>query len=189
MRSNARRAQRLRTTVQALPVHTREAMLRGINENPIIVGAYTDKRGGVCPMLAAHRNGGRTSFASFARAWDAYTGVTKRPRRATRREVQTLRAYLEMSLIADDFSVPSLREAAKEIRAQRAAAPPLREPRPAREPRPPKRSAADDRFRVWDLRGRRRRRTSRAGVDLYEATYAASLQEDPAPSGEPPQLR
>ena len=52
-------------------------MLRGIDENPIIVGAYTDKRGGVCPMLAAHRNGGRTNFASFARAWDAYTGVTK----------------------------------------------------------------------------------------------------------------
>ena len=177
MRSNARRAQRLRTTVQALPVHTREAMLRGIDENPIIVGAYTDKRGGVCPMLAAHRNGGRTSFASFARAWDAYTGVTKRPRRATRREVQTLRAYLEMSLIADDFSVPSITEAAKEIRAQRAAA-------PIREPQQPKRSAADDRFRVWDLRGRRRRRrTSRAGVDLYEATYAASLQ-DPAPSGD-----
>ena len=173
MRSHARRAQRLRTTVQALPVHTREAMLRGIDENPIIVGAYTDKRGGVCPMLAAHRNGGRTNFASFARAWDAYTGVTKRPRRATRREVQTLRAYLEMSLIADDFSVPSITEAAKEIRAQRAAAPPIREPRQ------PKRSAADDRFRVWDLRGRRRRRTSRAGVDLYEATYAAQLQ-DPA---------
>ena len=185
MRSTARRAQRLRTTVQALPIHTREAMLRGIDENPIIVGAYTDKRGGVCPMLAAHRNGGRTNFASFARAWDAYTGVTKKPRRATRREVQTLRAYLEMSLIADDFSVPSLREAAKEIRAQRAAAPPLREPRPAKRAN---RSAADDRFRVWDLRGRRRR-TSRAGLDLYEATYAASLQEDPAPSGDPRRQR
>ena len=45
----------------------------GSARNPIIVGAYTDGRGGVCPMLAAHRNGGRTSFASFARAWDRYT--------------------------------------------------------------------------------------------------------------------
>ena len=181
MRSNARRAQRLRTTVQALPVHTREAMLRGIDENPIIVGAYTDRNGGVCPMLAAHRNGGRTNFASFARAWDDYTGVTKRPRRATRREVQTLRAYLEMSLIADDFSVPSLKEAAREIRAQRAAAPPMREARPA------KRTGADDRFRVFDLRGRRRRRrTPAAGVDLFEATYAASL-EDPSPVDDPRQ--
>ena len=26
-------------------------------------------------MLAAHRNGGRTSLASFARAWDRYTGA------------------------------------------------------------------------------------------------------------------
>jgi hypothetical protein len=178
VRSNARRAQRLRTTVQALPQHTREAMLRGIDENPIIVGAYTDKRGGVCPMLAAHRNGGRTNFASFARAWDAYTGVTKRSRRATRREVQTLRSYLEMSLISDDLSVPSLKEAAREIRAERAAAPPTPQPRPAKRP-----AAPDERFRVWDLRGRRRR--ARAGLDLYEATYAAALQEDPAPPDDP----
>ena len=56
-----------------MPEETRDAMLRGIEINPIIVGAYTDRAGGVCPMLAAHRNGGRTSFASFARAWDRYT--------------------------------------------------------------------------------------------------------------------
>ena len=188
MRHKARRAQRLRTTVQALPHHTREAMLRGIDENPIIVGAYTDKRGGVCPMLAAHRNGGRTNFASFARAWDAYTGVTKRPRRATRREVQTLRAYLEMSLIADDFSVPSLKEAAREIRAQRAAAPPIGEPQPepATPAKPAKRRTVPD-FRVFDLRGRRRRRrTPAAGIDLFEATYAASL-EDPVAADDPRQ--
>ena len=148
-------------------------MLRGIDENPIIVGAYTDKRGGVCPMLAAHRNGGRTSFASFARAWDDFTGVTKRPRRATRREVHTLRSYLEMSLISDDLAGPSLVEAAREIRAERATFPPA----------PPKRrTIADERVRVRDLRSRRRRST--AGIDLYEATYAASLQ-DSAPSDDP----
>ena len=68
----------------------------------MIVGAYVDKRGGVCPMLAAHRNGGRTNFGTFARAWDAFTGANQRkPRRASRREVRTLEGYLEMSLIRD----------------------------------------------------------------------------------------
>ncbi len=154
-------------------------MIRGIDSNPIMVGAYTDRGGAVCPMLAAHRNGGRTNFASFARAWDDFTGETKRPRRATRREVMTLRAYLEMSLLADDDSVPSLVEAAKEIRAQRGAAAAAGPGRSAK----PRRSASEDRFHVWDLRGRRRRRRARerAELDLYEATYAASLS-DPAHS-------
>ena len=42
-------------------------------------------------MLAAHRNGGRTSLASFAHAWDRYTGVRGRPRPATERELHTLK--------------------------------------------------------------------------------------------------
>ena len=53
-----------------MPFETREAMLDAVQSNSIIVGAYTGPGGGICPMLAAHRNGGRTSFASFARAWD-----------------------------------------------------------------------------------------------------------------------
>ena len=52
-------------------------------------------------MLAAHRNGGRTDFASFARAWDEFTGAGRRSRRATRRELRALRSYLELSLLAD----------------------------------------------------------------------------------------
>src|SRR3712207_938734 len=65
---------RLRDAIECLPVETCEAMLDGIRRNPtIIVGAYTDGRGGVCPMLAAHRNGSRVSFLGFARAWDAYS--------------------------------------------------------------------------------------------------------------------
>ena len=67
-------------------------MLRGIDGNRIIVGGYTDGEGGVCPMLAAHRHGGRTSYASFADAWDAFTGAGKRPRGASRREVRALRS-------------------------------------------------------------------------------------------------
>ena len=72
-------------------------------------------------MLAAHRNGGRTNLASFARAWDRYTGA-KRPRPATRRELHTLRSLLESSCAGDDLTQPgSIAEAAAQIRAERAA--------------------------------------------------------------------
>jgi hypothetical protein len=103
-----RPARDLRNVVDCLPLHTREAMLEGIAAGRIIVGAYTDRRGGVCPMLAAHRNGGRTSLAGFARAWDRYTGATRGPRRATERELTTLRAMLEASIGVEE--VPSLRD-------------------------------------------------------------------------------
>jgi hypothetical protein len=92
---------RLRAAVEAMPRHAREAMLRGIESNTIIVGAYTDPAsGGVCPMLAAHRNGGRIDLASFARSWDRYTDADG-PRPATRRELRTLVALLESSLTDD----------------------------------------------------------------------------------------
>jgi hypothetical protein len=121
-RSSRRPARRLRLAVERLPRRTREAMLRGIETNRIIVGAYVDPRsGGVCPMLAAHRNGGRTSVATFARAWDEYTGA-RRPRRATRREVHTLRSLLEASLAADDpFETTPISELAAQIRTEREA--------------------------------------------------------------------
>ena len=90
----------LRLAVDCLPRHTREAMLTGIRTNDIIVGAYT-RDGGVCPMLAAHRNGGRTSFISFAKAWDRFAR-TRKPRPATRREVRILETMLVTSLQAED---------------------------------------------------------------------------------------
>ena len=97
-------------------------MLRGIDSNRIIVGAYVDPRsGGICPMLAAHRNGGRTDVASFARAWDAYTDA-RRPRRATRREVRTLRTLIADSLELDPvIDQPSITELAAQLRAEREA--------------------------------------------------------------------
>jgi hypothetical protein len=101
-----RPARDLRLAVDCLPLATRQAMLDGIASSRIIVGAYTDRKGGICPMLAAHRNGGRTSLASFARAWDRYTGAGKRPRPATDRELNTLRAMLEASISLEE--VPSL---------------------------------------------------------------------------------
>jgi hypothetical protein len=102
-------------------------MLDGIGANEIIVGAYTDRDGRVCPMLAAHRHGGRTSLASFARAWDRYT-CARRPRPATEREVRTLRAMLEASLMyADDVS--ELATAAAEHQALMDAKPKRRRDR------------------------------------------------------------
>jgi hypothetical protein len=93
-----RPAHELRIAVDCLPQSTRQAMLDGIDANRIIVGAYVDRRGGVCPMLAAHRNGGRTNLASFAKAWDRYTRAGKGPRPATEREILTLRTMLEASI-------------------------------------------------------------------------------------------
>jgi hypothetical protein len=85
-----------------MPLGTRRAMLAGIESGRIIVGAYTDSQGGVCPMLAAHRRGGRTSLASFARAWDRYTDARRRPRPASERELNTLRAMLEASIALEE---------------------------------------------------------------------------------------
>ena len=117
-------AQRLRNAVYALPSHTKQAMLRGIRRNRVIVGAYVDKRGGVCPMLAAHRNGGRTNFGTFARALDAFTGAGRRPRRASRREVRTLEGYLEMALLREGISTNAVlpdRSLADEVRDVQAS--------------------------------------------------------------------
>jgi hypothetical protein len=118
-------AQRLRNSVNAMPNGTKRAMLFGIRSNRVIVGAYVDKRGGVCPMLAAHRNGGRTNFGTFARAWDAFTAANQRkPRRASRREVRTLEGYLEMALLREGLggdTTPErpLAEEVREIKASR----------------------------------------------------------------------
>ena len=106
-----RPARELRTAIDCMPLISRKAMLGGIEANNIIVGAYTDRQGGVCPMLAAHRNGGRTNLASFARAWDRYTGARGRPRSATSRELNTLRAMLEASIALDELpELPSREE-------------------------------------------------------------------------------
>ena len=91
----------LRLAIDCLPVRTRMAMLAGVRNSEIIVGAYSDRHGGVCPMLAAHRHGGRTDFISFAHAWDRFAGG-KRARRASDRELNVLVAHLEASLLAED---------------------------------------------------------------------------------------
>jgi hypothetical protein len=87
----------LESAIRSLPEPTRVAMLDGIRSHPIVCGAYTDGRGGICPMLAAHRHGGRVTLLAFARSWDNFTRA-KRPRRATEREVRVLEHLLEASL-------------------------------------------------------------------------------------------
>jgi hypothetical protein len=109
----------LRRAIDDLPRATRVAMLEGIRRNDIIVGAYTAPEG-ICPMLAAHRAGQRTSFTSFASAWDTFAlgGARDRAaRRATRRELLVLTAHLETSLLEDEEApVPGLADAIAEHR-------------------------------------------------------------------------
>jgi hypothetical protein len=112
-----RPARDLRTAIDCLPLQTRKAMLDGVEANRIIVGAYTDRKGGVCPMLAAHRNGGRTSLASFAHAWDRYTGARARPRPASDRELHTLTAMLEASIALDEL--PDLQDVVRDTKRRR----------------------------------------------------------------------
>src|SRR5690349_22318816 len=121
-----RRTEDLRRAIDCLPERTKRAMLEGVEQSTIIVGAYTDRRGGVCPMLAAHRRGGRTDFLAFAKAWDRFCEA-KRPRRATERELATLRSHLEaslMGLVHTDLesTIADHQAAARERRAREAAA-------------------------------------------------------------------
>lgn len=99
---HTRAVEDLRLAIDCLPMRTREAMLRGVlSERHIIVGAYVDGEGGVCPMLAAHRRGGRTDLLSFARSWDRFTRAGRRARRATERERGILVGQLQASLAGE----------------------------------------------------------------------------------------
>lgn len=91
-------------------------MLVGLHNNTVITGAFS-AGGGACPMLAAHREGGRTSACSFPEAWDTFTGVAGRQivRPATEYEVLILRREIEASL--QPAGPSELGEAIEEYRA------------------------------------------------------------------------
>jgi hypothetical protein len=110
-RDKRKRAERLRQMVDCLPYETRVAMLEGLGRYEIIAGAYSARGGGVCPMLAAHRCGGRTDFRGFARAWDRFTGARKRARRASERELRTLVSQLEASIWNEELVLELRRQA------------------------------------------------------------------------------
>src|SRR5829696_5712724 len=184
MRSRCRNrpARRLRVSIDALPRATKVAMLEGIRETPIIVGAYTSPDG-TCPMLAAHRRGGRTSLATFARAWDGYTRAERGPRPASEREFRTLEAMLEASLAQDEAPPGSdLASAIAEHRAARErgtatakrAAAPTPPPTEAR-PGDPDRSRELRRRPGWAWFRVVRR------LDEYEAALAAAEVTSPTP--------
>jgi hypothetical protein len=158
----------LRQAIECLPRATRIAMLEGIESNEIIVGAYSDG-GGICPMLAAHRAGGRTNAVSFARAWDRFAfrdartrfGIGARrkhpARRASARELLVLEAHLEASLLDDDGPAEALAAAAAEHRRLLAARNPPAERGGAREtthPGDPNRIRPGDPNRTRELRSR-----------------------------------
>lgn len=87
----------LRAAVDRLPLATRQAMLEGVDTNPIVVGADGDPRGGVCPIYATPTPPSRRIGRPFARAWDRYAGA-RLPRRASERELGTLRSMLQTSI-------------------------------------------------------------------------------------------
>jgi hypothetical protein len=120
-RHTADAVERLRLAIDCMPVGTREAMLAGVRGyERVIVGAYVDDRGGVCPMLAAHRCGQRTDFLAFARSWDRFTRAGRASRQATPRELRILVTQLEGSLSQTDGL--ELDGAIKEHRALRSRA-------------------------------------------------------------------
>ena len=96
-RRGRRRAQALSRAIAELPNETRRAMLDAAETEELIIGAYTDRRGRMCPMLAAHRRGSRTQVGTFPRAWDSF-GHAHRPRPASERELEILKALLQESL-------------------------------------------------------------------------------------------
>jgi hypothetical protein len=100
-----------------LPIETKRAMLAGLENDAIVTGAYSHD-GGVCPMLAAHRRGGRTSQESFARSWDRYTGAMT-GRRATPRELRTLHTMIEASLM-EPVSLTAIAVGLRADKAKRA---------------------------------------------------------------------
>jgi len=136
----------LRRSIDVLPERTRKAMLVGLGNNTVITGAFAASKDGACPMMAAHREGGRTSCCAFPEAWDKFTGVHGRYiiREATPYEVQILCEEIQASLaplpnllseaIAEHHAIVQARHhratiaeqeavAAQEVAVEEAAAP------------------------------------------------------------------
>jgi hypothetical protein len=154
----------LRRSIDVLPERTRKAMLIGLGNNTVITGAFAGSKDGACPMMAAHREGGRTSCCSFPEAWDRYCGVHGRNivRPATEYEVQTLRREIEASLepVPNDLS-----EAIAEYKASVAA----RQEAPAETAAEQERARVAAHFEVAAPPRKRRLRITGGHIDLTEA--------------------
>ena len=93
-------------------------MLTGVEANRIIVGAYTDRKGGVC--RCSPRTATAAARASPASPRGSLHRRPRRPRPASDRELHTLTAMLEASIALDEL--PALEEVAREVKKLRAAA-------------------------------------------------------------------
>ena len=190
----------LRSSIDTLPERTRRAMLSGLASNTVITGAFSDGSG-VCPMLAAHREGDRARCMSFPEAWDRFTGVHGRyiTRPATQYEVLHLRMQLEESLVArpdtngfaEAIAEHHAIAEARELRAVEEAA--IAAEIAARPPRRRLRITGDhiDLTEAIDehrsaARERREREATSVGLDwLFEETLVLPEDFDAVPATEP----
>ena len=98
--SHRRRTRALQRAIERLPGDSRRAMLAGLEEDPIIAGAYSAGPA-VYPALSAYRRGARTGYTEFAQAWDRFArgrGI----RRARKDDLATLVAMLRTDLPAEE---------------------------------------------------------------------------------------
>jgi hypothetical protein len=172
----------LRRSIDVLPERTRKAMLSGVASNTVITGSFTDGTG-VCPMVAAHREGGRTNCVSFPEAWDRFCGVHGRniTRAATLEEVSVLRAQLEDSLtigVSDTFLSDAITDHISLVNARR------RRTRKSSDA-PVDLTGAIHEHRE-SARDRRAREAEQTGLDwLFEETLVLPAEFDAEPAEEP----
>lgn len=200
----------LRRSIDVLPERTRKAMLVGLGNNTVITGAFAGGDG-ACPMMAAHRAGGRTSVCSFPQAWDTFCGVAGRHivRPATDYEVLILRREIEASLgpagptlfgeaIAEYQAAVEARHHEAAMAEQEAVAeqqPPIEQQTPA-EPRKRRlRITGGDRIDLGEAiaehmstaRSRRSREAETTGLDwLFEETLVLPDDFEQEPLAEEP---
>ena len=201
----------LRRSIDVLPERTRKAMLHGLGNNTVITGAFAAAKDGACPMMVAHREGGRTSCCTFPEAWDKFTGVYGRSivREATEYEVQILCEEIEASLvptpnvlsdaIAEHQAIVRARMQETEIAAQAPVVEPEETPAPRRKRRLRITGGHLDLSEAIDehksaARSRKSREADDLGIDwLFEETLVlpedfgqtpAAVPEAPAQAGE-----
>jgi hypothetical protein len=197
----------LRRSLDVLPERTRKAMLVGLGNNTVITGAFAASKNGACPMMAAHREGGRTSCCTFPEAWDKFTGVHGRHiiREATPYEVQILCEEIEASLmplpnllseaIAEHQAIVEARQQQTVVQQQEAVAAQERAVEEAAQPRRKRRlritgghldlSEAINEHRSA-ARSRKSREADTLGIDwLFEETLVLPEDFGTEPATEP----
>jgi len=122
-------AEELPRAIEELAVTTRAAMLEAVrcSATRLIAGSYVAPGGGICPLLAAHRRGGRphdgsTGVSAFAGVWDRYTGArTGDPRPIEQAERQMLEGLLVASLAREQRRREAAGRRERRVRAGRGA--------------------------------------------------------------------